>query len=185
MVNKIFIDKVINKALRFCSISAFFLILVVCHKSLIVCCEEICETVCRPLKRLSGTSAAGERYKQRREDRSRDRRREDEMAAEQRETKHAIKMERRKRDLNRLQTRNQELGLDSTVIVSEQPSRPKRSWIPFKRPRSTTPPVSVARLPLIYTSTAYLQIFLALLRIRNSCSYPTARGDCQPRDYRT
>ena len=110
--------------------------------------------MCRPLKRLTGTSAAGERYKQRREDRARDRRREDEMAAEQRETKHAIKLERRKRELNRVQTKNRNSS-DVAEIVSEQPNRPKKSWIPFKRTRADTPTVSLPSGVLYSTNSNY------------------------------
>ena len=86
---------------------------------------------CRPLKSATGSSAASERYKQRLEERARDRRREAEMAAEDREQKHAIKLERRKRELHRLQTRNADLA--SVEVIDEQPTKPRKSWRPFKQ----------------------------------------------------
>ena len=120
-----------------------------------MCCESLCELVCRPLKNITGTSAAGERYKQRLEERARDRRRDAEMAAEDREQKHAIKLERRKRELSRLQTQN--AATSSVEVVDEQPTKPRKSWKPFKQFARRDVPV------MLFSNLSKLIIYLSYL----------------------
>jgi hypothetical protein len=153
---------------RFCTAGGLIIILVIFHHKMLMCCESICELVCRPLKNVTGSSAAGERYKQRQEERARDRRREAEMVAEDREQKHAIKLERRKRELSRLRTQN--AATSSVEVIDEQPIQPRKSWKPFKQFARRDVPVILyltLRLNYIYCSRLPDTILALILLLWN------------------
>ena len=139
------------------------MLFVIFHRRFTTCCENCCDSMCRPIKKLTGESAADIRYKQRKEERAAERRREDEMAAEEKAAKHAIRIEKQRLQLARLKATS--VTADDISTICEQPKRTKPrkklGWTPFKL-RSGSEQVLVLR------PTLYLLLSQGLFRLRNS-----------------